>query len=70
MAVIAEEVEKLKVENKYLTELIEEKLDELEKAKIAKEEEEAARKLAEEEEAKKKGGKKGAPAPAAPAKKK
>lgn len=70
MAVIAEEVEKMKVENKYLADQIEEKLQELERAKIEKEEEEAARKLAEEEEAKKKGGKKGAPAPAAPVKKK
>lgn len=61
MAVIAEEVEKMKVENKYLAEQIAEKEQELERAKIEKQEQEEAKRLAEEEEAKKKGGKKGAP---------
>jgi predicted nuclease with TOPRIM domain len=64
MAVIDEEVKKLRVENNYLEEQIKEKQQELEQAKIDKEEQEEAKRIAEEEEAKKKGGKKGAPAPA------
>ena len=68
---LAEQVEKLKIENKILAEEIEATEKLIDQKKIEKEQAEAARKLAEEEEAKKK-GKKGAPGaqPGQPAKKK
>lgn len=62
MADLAEQIEKLNVENGYLQKEIEETEALIQEKKLEKEQAELARKLAEEEEARKKAGGKGGPA--------
>lgn len=62
MADLAEQIEKLNVENGYLLKEIEETEALIQEKKLEKEQAELARKLAEEEETRKKAGGKGGPA--------